>query len=67
MELTICEGPSMVPTIRPRGEIVVMDRFTPRWYGLQGGSVGEQRKQFNIECQKNVLKKLFLLFSKSKI
>jgi signal peptidase I len=38
VELTICEGPSMLPTIRPRGEIVLLDRFTPRWFGLQGGS-----------------------------
>ncbi len=37
MELTICEGPSMVPTIQPRGEVVVMDRWTPRRRGLQGG------------------------------
>ena len=37
VELTICEGPSMLPTIKPRGEIILMDRFTPRWYGLQGG------------------------------
>lgn len=52
MELTICEGPSMLPTIRPRGEIVLMDRFTPRLYGLQGGSVGEERKRIALECQK---------------
>ena len=43
-ELTICEGPSMLPTIRPRGEIVLLDRFTPRWFGLQGGSSGKQRE-----------------------
>jgi signal peptidase I len=58
MELTICEGPSMLPTIRPRGEIVVMDRFTPRWYGLQGGSVGEERKKLAIECQKRYEERL---------
>lgn len=43
-ELTICEGPSMLPTIRPLGEIVLLDRFTPRLYGLQGGSIGKQRE-----------------------
>lgn len=42
-ELTICEGPSMLPTIKSLGEIVLLDRFTPRWYGLQGGSNGKQR------------------------
>lgn len=43
VELTICEGPSMMPTIQPRGEVVLMDRWTPRWWGLQGGSDGDQR------------------------
>jgi signal peptidase I len=43
VELTICEGPSMLPTIKPRGEIILMDRFTPRWYGLQGGCNGAER------------------------
>lgn len=43
IELTICEGPSMMPTIQPRAEIVVMDRCTPRWWGLQGGSVAVDR------------------------
>ena len=52
MELTICEGPSMLPTIQSRGEIVVMDRFTPRWYGVQGGTIGKQRIQLAKELQK---------------
>lgn len=52
VELTICEGPSMLPTIRERGEIIVMDRFTPRWYGLQGGPNGEQRATVARKLQK---------------
>mmetsp|Transcript_22078 Transcript_22078/g.54551 ORF Transcript_22078/g.54551 Transcript_22078/m.54551 type:complete len:364 (-) Transcript_22078:2306-3397(-) len=51
-ELTICEGPSMLPTIRPLGEIVLLDRFTPRWYGLQGGSNGKQRETFARKRQR---------------
>lgn len=51
-ELTICEGPSMLPTIRSKGEIVLLDRFTPRWYGLQGGCNGEQRARLAREKQK---------------
>ena len=51
LELTICEGPSMLPTIQQRGEIVVMDRFTPRWYGIQGGVVGAERRRINVELQ----------------
>jgi len=52
LELTICEGPSMLPTIQQRGEIVVMDRFTPRWYGIQGGVNGEERRRINERRQK---------------
>eukprot|EP00980_Cylindrotheca_fusiformis_P019332 scaffold6638_cov127-Cylindrotheca_fusiformis.AAC.16 len=51
VELTICEGPSMIPTIRPRGEIVVLDRFTPRLWGLQGGTVGTERERLAKEQQ----------------
>jgi signal peptidase I len=43
IELTICEGPSMMPTIQPRAEIVVMDRCTPRLWGLQGGPAAIER------------------------
>ena len=51
-ELTICEGPSMLPTIKPRGEIVLLDRWTPRWYGLQGGCNGAKRAKLARERQK---------------
>lgn len=51
LELTICEGPSMLPTIRPRGEIVLLDRFTPRWFGLQGGPGGKERERLARERQ----------------
>jgi signal peptidase I len=52
VELTICEGPSMLPTIRSRGEIVLLDRFTPRWFGLQGGSSsGKEREKLAQERQ----------------
>ena len=43
VELTLCEGPSMLPTIRPRGEIILVDRLTPRIYGLEGGCEGKER------------------------
>jgi signal peptidase I len=52
LELTICEGPSMLPTIRQRGEIVLLDRLTPRLYGLQGGPSGEARTKLAREKQK---------------
>ena len=52
MELTICEGPSMLPTIKPQGEIVVLDRLTPRLFGLEGGSSGRIRTKEAREKQK---------------
>lgn len=29
-QLVLCEGPSMMPTIQPRGEIILVDKCTPR-------------------------------------
>mmetsp|Transcript_7555 Transcript_7555/g.11432 ORF Transcript_7555/g.11432 Transcript_7555/m.11432 type:complete len:349 (-) Transcript_7555:2575-3621(-) len=43
IELTLCEGPSMMPTIQPLGEIIIVDRLTPRLNGLHGGSNGQER------------------------
>jgi len=43
LDATLCEGPSMLPTIRPLGEIILIDRLTPRLYGLEGGCEGKQR------------------------
>jgi signal peptidase I len=46
IEWTVCEGPSMMPTIKPRGEIVVIDRFTPQLWGLRGGDTISKRTAF---------------------
>lgn len=43
VELTLCEGPSMLPTIRSKGEIILVDRLTPRINGIEGGCIGEER------------------------
>lgn len=51
IELTLCEGPSMLPTIHPSGEIIMVDRFTPRMWGLKGGSKGEERAQLARKLQ----------------
>ena len=51
IEWTVCEGPSMMPTIKPRGEIVLMDRLTPRLWGLSGGDTIEKREAFVKACQ----------------
>jgi signal peptidase I len=42
----------MLPTIRQRGEIVLLDRLTPRLFGLQGGPNGEARMKLAREKQK---------------
>ncbi len=44
IEWTVCEGPSMTPTIKPRGEIVLIDRLTPRLWGLAGGDTIQKRE-----------------------
>lgn len=60
-ELTICEGPSMLPTIRPQGEIVLLDRLTPRLNGLQGGCCGSERARLARQKQKRHEKRLLTL------
>jgi signal peptidase I len=45
VELTLCEGPSMLPTIRPMGEIILVDRCSPRLHGIEGGCEGKKRVQ----------------------
>jgi len=51
IEWTVCEGPSMMPTIKSRGEIVAIDRFTPRLWGLQGGDTASKRTAFARRSQ----------------
>jgi signal peptidase I len=44
IELTKCEGPSMMPTILPTGdEIILFERWTHRLWGLDGGDGGALR------------------------
>ena len=57
-EWTVCEGPSMLPTIKQRGEIVLIDRFTPKILGLSGGDIIAGRKSFALMCQKEHIDKL---------
>jgi signal peptidase I len=39
----LCEGPSMLPTIQSKGEIILVDKCTPRWFPMQHD--GEVRAQ----------------------
>jgi len=45
VDITLCEGPSMMPTIRPSGEIVLIDKRSVRIYGLEDGCAGEDRAE----------------------
>ena len=52
-QLTNCNGPSMLPTMNPIGEIIFIDRLTPRLYGLEGGcSKGADRVRLAQERQR---------------
>ena len=42
-DLTLCSGPSMLPTLKTEGEIILVDRLTPRLCGIEGGCVGRDR------------------------
>jgi len=41
----------MMPTIKPRGEIVVIDRFTPQLWGMKGGDTVSKRTAFAKRSQ----------------
>jgi len=49
-DITLCEGPSMSPTIRPYGEIVLIDKYSVR-RGVLDGLVGEKRSMEAIKRQ----------------
>lgn len=57
--LTLCEGPSMSPTIRSCGEIVLLDKWSIRRYGIQDGTVGEERAKAAAARQKAQKDKTF--------
>ena len=37
--ITVCTGPSMMPTISPSGDVVIVDKLAPRLHGVQKGDV----------------------------
>ena len=56
-QLTNCNGPSMLPTMNPIGEIIFIDRLTPRLYGLGTSSSATEcvrqarERQLQHECK----------------
>ncbi|KAG7353594.1 peptidase S24/S26A/S26B/S26C [Nitzschia inconspicua] len=56
VEITICEGPSMIPTLKGDGdEVVLLDRWSPLRLGLQGGPSGSQRATDTRQRQREFL------------
>lgn len=51
-DITLCEGPSMSPTIRPSGEIIVVDKHSIRWYGVQDGLTAKERERAAAKRQR---------------
>jgi signal peptidase I len=50
-DITLCEGPSMSPTLQPAGEIVLLDKYTIRRYGVSDGCRGLERLRRALERQ----------------
>ena len=50
-DITLCEGPSMSPTLKPAGEIVLIDKWTLRRYGVADGCRGVERMRAALERQ----------------
>ena len=50
-DITLCEGPSMSPTLQPAGEIVCMDKWTIRRRGVSDGCRATQRMRRAMERQ----------------
>jgi signal peptidase I len=46
-EVTMCVGPSMLPTFNDAGDIVVLDRLTTRWNPIKRGDVVVARSPTN--------------------
>ena len=56
-DITLCEGPSMSPTLQPAGEIVLIDKFTLRRHGVADGCRGTERMRAAMERQQAFVEK----------
>lgn len=50
-DITLCEGPSMSPTLKPAGEIVLIDKWTLRRQGVADGCRGTERMRHALQRQ----------------
>lgn len=52
-DITLCEGPSMTPTIRPAGEILLIDKYSwRRRYGVHDGITASERQRAAVQRQR---------------
>jgi len=49
LEVTMCVGPSMLPTFNASGDIVLLERFSPRMAKLQRGDIVVARSPTNAK------------------
>lgn len=54
VDLVRCEGPSMLPTINSFGDIILIEKFTHRIYGIDGGDIGDKRIKDAKQRQKDL-------------
>ena len=52
VDFLVCEGPSMLPTIQQKGEIIMIEKCSHRLFGLEGGDKGEIRSNNARQRQK---------------
>ncbi|CAK4551984.1 unnamed protein product [Aphanomyces euteiches] len=38
-DIVLCVGPSMLPTLNEHGDVVLLDKVTPRWRKLRNGEI----------------------------
>jgi signal peptidase I len=43
LDVMKCDGPSMYPLFHHKGDIIVVEKLTHRWYGIQDGDKGQVR------------------------
>ena len=50
--INACEGPSMEPTMKSSGEIIIVERISHRLYGMEDGCTCSEREEHARRCQR---------------
>ena len=54
---TVCEGPSMMPTLHDEGDVIFFEKFSHKIFGLDGGESGFDRAQKRMKDDKEIWNK----------